>query len=132
MRRYCQFWDTGSTVLGLRLFFGPFEAPSCLVNLTFWSSGEAQVRQKGPEVENVPEGTEPAEMPRLSCVGTEFAAFAEIVVFLCKKQGFGGLGLPRIVALRLRRGGIVNFGALARRFWVLGSFLAPLRRQVAR
>ena len=57
---------------------------------------------------------------------------SKIVVFQSKKQGFGSLGLPRIVALGLRRGGIVNFGALVQRFWVVRSFLTPLRHQVAR
>ena len=57
---------------------------------------------------------------------------SKIVVFQSKKQGFGSLGLPRIVALGLRRGRIVDFGALVRRFWVVISFLAPLRHQVAR
>ena len=51
------------------------------------------------------EGTEPAEMLRRSGIGTEFGAFAKIVVFLSKKQGFGGLGHRVIVAL----------GALAKR-----------------
>ena len=86
MKWHRQFWDTGSPVLILRLDFGAFEAPSCPVNPTFWSSGKAQERQKDPEgrVGNVPEGTEPAEMPRRSGEGTEVGAFAEIVVFLCK------------------------------------------------
>ena len=103
------------------------------MNPTFWGSGKAQEREKEPEgrVGNVLEGTEPAEMPLQSGVGTEFGAFAKIVVLLRKKQGFGSLGLPRIVALRLRRDGIVNFGALVRRFWVFGSTLGPLRHQVA-
>ena len=61
-----QFWDTGLSVLGLRLDFGTVEAASCPVNPTFCSSGKAQERQEDPEgrVGNVPEGTESAEMPR--------------------------------------------------------------------
>ena len=101
MRRHRQFWGTGSAVLGLRLDFGAFETPSCLVNPTFWSSGTAQKRQKYPDgrVGNVPEGAEPAEMPRRSGVEADCGAFAKIVVFLYTKQGFGGLGHPRNVAV---------------------------------
>ena len=108
--------------------FGGLEALKRPVKPTFWGSW------KDPEgrVGCVPEGTELAEMPRQSGVGTEFGAFAEIVVFLYKKQGFGGFGHPRIVAFGLRRSGIVSFGALVRRFWVSGPTLGPLRQQVAR
>ena len=54
---------------------------------------------------------------------------SKIVVFHNKKQGFGSLGLPRIVALGLRRGGIVNFGGtgsavLGRRLF-FDAFEAP-------
>ena len=85
-RRHRQFWRTGSSVLILRLDFGAFEAPSCAVIPTFWSSGKVQKRQKDPggRAGNVPEGTESAEMPRRSGVRTEVGAFAKIVVFLCK------------------------------------------------
>ena len=61
---YRQFLGTGSSVLGLRLDFDAFEAPSYTVNPTFWSSGKVQERQKDPEgrLGNVPEGTKPAEL----------------------------------------------------------------------
>ena len=104
MKWHRQFEDTGSSVLILRLDFGAFEAPSCPVNPTFWSSGKAQERQKDPEgrVGSVPEGTELAEMPRQSAVGTECSAFVKIVSFQCTKQGFAGFVHPKIVALSLR------------------------------
>ena len=133
-RRHRQFWDTASSVLHLGLNFGAVQAPSCPVNPTFWNSGKAEERQKDTEgrVGNVPEGTELAEMPRRSGVGTEFGVLAKIAVFFHKKHGFESFRHPRIVALGPRRSGIVSFGNLVRLFRFSGSTLGPLRHQVAR